>query len=88
MTAVHEHTSAPIPELSSPLTSQEQEWVDQFMDETTLFLGPDREIMRSHHITSRSEFEDECIAQGRRPAAGRPHPQAPRRCPRRGLRDV
>ena len=64
MTAVHEHTSAPIPELSSPLTTQEQEWVDQFMDDTTLFLGPDRDIMRSHHITSRSEFEDECIRKG------------------------
>ena len=61
MTAVHEHTSAPIPELTSPLTSQEQEWVDQFMDDTTLFLGPDRDIMRSHHIASRTEFEDECI---------------------------
>jgi len=58
MTAVHEHTSAPIPELTSPLTSQEQEWVDQFMDDTTLFLGPDRDIMRSHHIASRTEFED------------------------------
>lgn len=46
------------------LTAQEQEWVDEFMDETTLFLGPDREIMRDHTIASRTEFEEECIAKG------------------------
>jgi acetone carboxylase, alpha subunit len=46
------------------LTQQEQEWVDQFMDETTLFLGPDREIMRSHSISERSVYEDACIAKG------------------------
>lgn len=46
------------------LTSQEQEWVEKFMDETTLFLGPDPEIMRSHSIADRSPYEDACIAQG------------------------
>lgn len=46
------------------LSEQEQKWVDQFMDETTLFLGPDPEIMRSHHITDRTEFEDRCIDGG------------------------
>ena len=46
------------------LTAQEREWVDQFMDETTLFLGPDREIMRSHSISDRSVYEDACIAKG------------------------
>jgi acetone carboxylase, alpha subunit len=46
------------------LTTQEQQWVDQFMDETTLFLGPDREIMRSHSISERSAYEDACIAKG------------------------
>jgi len=46
------------------LTQQEQAWVDQFMDETTLFLGPDREIMRSHSISERSVYEDACIAKG------------------------
>ncbi|WP_028245880.1 hydantoinase B/oxoprolinase family protein [Pseudoclavibacter soli] len=46
------------------LTPQEQQWVQEFMDETTLFLGPDPEIMRSHSITTRSEFEDECMAKG------------------------
>jgi acetone carboxylase alpha subunit len=57
MTAIDEYPTG-------DLTSQEQEWVDQFMDDTTLFLGPDREIMRSHHTAPRSAFEDECIARG------------------------
>lgn len=46
------------------LTSQEQQWVDEFMDETTLFLGPDPEIMRSHSISARSEHEEQCISKG------------------------
>jgi len=46
------------------LTEQEQDWVDQFMDETTLFLGPDPAIMRDHTITRRTQFEDDCIAKG------------------------
>ena len=62
MTAVHEPPSAEL--TSTDLTFQEQEWVDQFMDETTLFLGPDREIMRSHNIAPRSVLEEECIARG------------------------
>ncbi|WGZ79739.1 hypothetical protein [Arthrobacter sp. EM1] len=49
---------------SQPLTAQEQQWVAQFMDETTLFLGPDPAIMRSHQITSRSAYEEECISKG------------------------
>jgi acetone carboxylase alpha subunit len=49
---------------TTELAGQEQEWVDQFMDDTTLFLGPDRDIMRSHHIAPRSDFERDCIAQG------------------------
>lgn len=46
------------------LTSQEQEWVDAFMDETTLFLGPDPDIMRNHQIHARTPYEEECIAAG------------------------
>lgn len=46
------------------LSELEQEWVDKFMDETTLFLGPDPEIMRSHSIAERSAYEDACIAKG------------------------
>jgi acetone carboxylase, alpha subunit len=49
---------------SKELTAQEQEWVDQFMDETTLFLGPDPKIMRDHSITPRTRLEEECIAKG------------------------
>ncbi|WP_327371014.1 hydantoinase B/oxoprolinase family protein [Streptomyces sp. NBC_01217] len=57
MTTVHEPPR-------NELTAQEQHWVDQFMDETTLFLGPDPEIMRSHHTAPRSVLEEECIARG------------------------
>ncbi|WOP17630.1 hydantoinase B/oxoprolinase family protein [Raineyella sp. LH-20] len=46
------------------LTAQEQQWVDEFMDETTLFLGPDPEIMRSHSIADRTPREDEAVAAG------------------------
>ncbi|WP_104128094.1 hydantoinase B/oxoprolinase family protein [Cryobacterium sp. Y57] len=49
---------------SQLLTDQEQQWVDQFMDETTLFLGPDPAIMRTHEIMPRTAYEEECIAQG------------------------
>lgn len=52
------------PGTTQALNPLEQEWVDKFMDDTTLFLGPDREIMRSHHIADRSDLEDECIARG------------------------
>ncbi|MDH6236103.1 hydantoinase B/oxoprolinase family protein [Cryobacterium sp. CG_9.6] len=52
---------------SQELTTQEQEWVDKFMDETTLFLGPDPAIMRHHEIMPRSAYEEECIAQGINP---------------------
>lgn len=49
---------------SGKLTAEEQRWVDQFMDETTLFLGPDPEIMRSHSISERSLHEEVAIAAG------------------------
>jgi acetone carboxylase alpha subunit len=49
---------------ATQLTAQEQDWVDQFMDETTLFLGPDPAIMRDHSITHRTQFEDDCISKG------------------------
>ncbi|MGW0022904.1 hydantoinase B/oxoprolinase family protein [Rhodococcus sp. NPDC003383] len=64
MTAVHDDLANAAAERLASLDEQEQQWVDEFMDETTLFLGPDREIMRSHHIASRSELEEECIAKG------------------------
>lgn len=43
------------------LTEQEQQWVDKFMDETTLFLGPDPAIMRHHEIMPRTPYEQQCI---------------------------
>lgn len=59
MTIIDEPTTTP-----ANLSPLEQEWVDKFMDDTTLFLGPDPEIMRSHHIAPRSALEDEFIARG------------------------
>src|SRR5919109_4693210 len=49
---------------STNLTPQEREWVDRFMDETTLFLGPDPAIMRDHGIAPRSAHEEVGIAAG------------------------
>ena len=46
------------------LSELEQEWVDTFMDETTLFLGPDPEIMRSHSIAERSVYEGRLVRKG------------------------
>jgi len=51
-------------ETSQLLSEQEQQWVDKFMDETTLFLGPDPAIMRHHEIMPRTEYEQECITHG------------------------
>jgi N-methylhydantoinase B/oxoprolinase/acetone carboxylase alpha subunit len=47
---------------SQQLNEQEQQWVDKFMDETTLFLGPDPEIMRSHQIHERTPYENDCMS--------------------------
>src|SRR5664279_1473425 len=60
MTTIHEPSSM-------DLTAQEQAWVNQFMDETTIFLGPDPEIMRDHSISRRTQREEECIAGGMDP---------------------
>lgn len=47
---------------SEQLSEQEQQWVDKFMDETTLFLGPDPDIMRSHQIHERTPHENYCMS--------------------------
>jgi acetone carboxylase alpha subunit len=47
---------------SQQLSEQEHQWVDKFMDETTLFLGPDPEIMRSHNIHERTPHENDCMS--------------------------
>ena len=57
MTTIHEPSSM-------DLTAQEQAWVNQFMDETTIFLGPDPAIMRDHSITGRTPLEERCIGKG------------------------
>ena len=57
MTAIDESAS-------TDLTAQEHEWVNQFMDDTTIFLGPDPAIMRDHSISGRTPLEDRCIAKG------------------------
>jgi len=54
-------------ETSQLLSEQEQQWVDKFMDETTLFLGPDPAIMRHHEIMPRTAYEQECITNGINP---------------------
>lgn len=41
--------------------TRDQELVAKFLKETTLFLGPDPEIMRYHNIMSRTEYEGECL---------------------------
>lgn len=47
---------------SQQLSEQEQQWVDKFMDETTLFLGPDPEIMRDHRIHERTPHQEDCMS--------------------------
>ncbi|WP_018405445.1 hydantoinase B/oxoprolinase family protein [Marinobacter gelidimuriae] len=47
---------------SRQLSEQEQQWVDKFMDETTLFLGPDPVIMRNHQIHERTSHENDCMS--------------------------
>lgn len=49
------------------LSAEEKAWVDDFMNETTLFLGPDPEIMRHHQIAKRTEVEEKAIAKSNDP---------------------
>lgn len=46
------------------LSAEEQAWVDDFMNETTLFLGPDPKIMRHHSIAKRTPLEEEVLKKG------------------------
>ena len=41
----------------------EVELIKKFLNDTTLFLGPDPEIMKNHDLMPRSDIEDECIKQ-------------------------
>ncbi|HZM57549.1 MAG TPA: hydantoinase B/oxoprolinase family protein [Acidimicrobiales bacterium] len=66
MTLSAEHKGTNTEELAG-LTDQEKQWVDKFMDETTLFLGPDPDIMRNHQIAPRTAYEEECIVKSTDP---------------------
>lgn len=57
------NTSAPADAQTRELSAEEQEWVDEFMNDTTLFLGPDPEIMRNHSIHARTPAEERAIAK-------------------------
>ena len=46
----------------SEFTSQEQQWVDAFLAETTLFLGPDPQIMNDHRMARRTAEEDRLLS--------------------------
>jgi len=37
---------------------EDQEWVDRFLAQTTLFLGPDPEIMTDHRMAPRTAEEE------------------------------
>ena len=43
-------------------TAEEQQWVDAFLAETTLFLGPDPEIMNDHRMAPRTAEEDRLLS--------------------------
>ncbi len=40
---------------------KDQELIQKFLKDTTLFLGPDPEIMADHGIMPRTEYETECL---------------------------
>ena len=60
----------------APTHRPEQEWVDQFLDETTLFLGPDPAIMRTTSMP-RDGVRGRLLARASTRRGG-PHPQAAR----------
>lgn len=43
------------------LETQDQELIKKFLKDTTLFLGPDPEIMRDHRVMPRTELEERCM---------------------------
>jgi acetone carboxylase, alpha subunit len=43
-------------------TPQERQWVEAFLSETTLFLGPDPEIMNDHRMAPRTAEEDRLLS--------------------------
>ena len=47
---------------AAQFTSEDQEWVDAFLAETTLFLGPDPQIMNDHRMAPRTAEEDRLLS--------------------------
>jgi acetone carboxylase, alpha subunit len=47
---------------AAQFTSEDQEWVDAFLAETTLFLGPDPQIMNDHRMAPRTTEEDRLLS--------------------------
>jgi acetone carboxylase alpha subunit len=45
------------------LTAEDQGLLDKFLADNQLFLGPDPEIMRNHHVQPRSKIEQEALAK-------------------------
>ena len=45
------------------LNVQDQELIQKFLKDTTLFLGPDPEIMRDHRIMPRTETEERVMKE-------------------------
>ncbi len=41
--------------------AKDQELIKKFLKETTLFLGPDPEIIRDHRIRPRTDYEEKCV---------------------------
>lgn len=51
-------------DMSTPAPSlEEMNLIKKFLDDTTLFLGPDPEIMQNHDLMPRTEDEDAAIAK-------------------------
>ncbi|MBL4665095.1 MAG: hydantoinase B/oxoprolinase family protein [Nitrospinaceae bacterium] len=57
--------------LSAEAVLEDQELVAKFLQDTTLFLGPDPDIMRHHDIMPCTDYEAECVAKH-----GDPHQMA------------
>src|SRR6202021_1249994 len=47
---------------AAQFTTEDQEWVDAFLAETTLFLGPDPQIMNDHRMAPRTAEEDRLLS--------------------------
>ena len=47
---------------AAQFTPEDQEWVDAFLAETTLFLGPDPQIMNDHRMAPRTAEEGRLLS--------------------------